>query len=159
MSRRIAAATISFAIPGMLAALGLALTATTAHASRDRWLQLGGSAQGRVSIDTANIERTPRHLKFWTLLTYAKPQPGGVRAEKRLFLYACKEKSLQWQQSITYPDPLGEEALLQVYTRSRDGSESLLQKVLDRSTNGQLDRQKTPLPEEEFVAVFSRLCQ
>lgn len=121
------------------------------------WLRLGEDLRAEIFIETANLERPPSYVKAWTLLNYKSRQRGGWVSEKRLFMFSCKDHTLQWQQSMYYAEPMGEGEFLHVRTLNRYGVGDLRLVELDPSTKDKAVY-KTAVPESAFVPVFKSLC-
>jgi hypothetical protein len=136
-----------FLAPHRLASWLLATLVLPASAAPPAWLKLGESGADEIYIDTANLENPAGYVKVWTMLSYKRPRSGGAASERRLFLYSCREQTLQWQQSMYYAGPLGEGDLLDV--RAWTGN-----------APGTQDQGRLPdaVPENGFAQVFRKLC-
>lgn len=136
--------------------LCMALAAAVADA-KTAWVLLGDTARAEVYINAADVYRPPYYVKAWTMLSYKNRQRGGWLSEKRLFMFSCKDQTLEWQQSMYYAEPMGEGAFLHARTLTKYGVGDLRLVELDPSTK---DKRlyKEAVPESNFIASFKSLC-
>lgn len=125
--------------------------------ARANWVLLGENERAEVYIDNAGIVRPPAYVKAWTMLSFKSRQRGGWLSEKRLFMFSCKDQSLDWQQSMYYSDRMGEGDLVHVRTLTRYGVGDLRLAELDPSTKD-MNTYKDAVPESRFVTAFRSLC-
>jgi hypothetical protein len=135
----------------------LLICAVTATAAPN-WLRVGKSPRAEVYVDTHSVERPFEHVKFWTLLQFKTRQSGGWISERRLFLFSCKTRSLEWQQSMYYAEAMGDGELLDVRTLNKYGNDDLVAKEFEPSTNEGSINYKAAVPESAFLDVFKSMC-
>lgn len=134
----------------------LLCSAMPAHA-KVNWVWLGEDARAHVYLDNANVARPPAYVKMWTMLTFKARQRGGWVSEKRLFMFSCKDQTLDWQQSMYYSEPMGEGEILLARTLTKSGVGDLRLVELDPSTKDP-KVYRDAVPESRFVAAFKSMC-
>ena len=137
----------------LLAFMGIAAPS----AAKVNWLWLGEDARAEIFVDTHGVERSGAYVKVWTMLSFKARQRGGWVSEKRLFLFSCKDQSLEWQQSMYYGGPMGEEEFVHARTLTKYGIGDLSLVDLDPSTKDK-KKYKDAVPESNFIAAFKSLC-
>lgn len=125
--------------------------------AKNGWVLLGDTPRAEVYIDTYDIYRPPHYVKAWTLLSYKSRQRGGWLSEKRLFMFSCKEQTLEWMQSVYYADSMGEGEFLHARSLTKYGVGDLRLVELDPSTKDP-KIYKEAVPESYFLASFKSLC-
>jgi hypothetical protein len=125
--------------------------------ARYNWMLLGENNRAEIYIDTFNVVRPAFHVKAWTLLSYKSRQRGGWISERRLFLFSCKDQTLEWQQSMYYAEAMGEGELVLARTLTKYGVTDLAFGQFDPNTK---DKKiyRDAVPESNFTAVFKSLC-
>lgn len=121
------------------------------------WLWLGENARAEIFVDTYGVTRPGAYVKVWTLLSFKSRQRGGWLSEKRLFLFSCKDQSLEWQQSMYYGGPMGEGEFVHARTLTKYGVGDLSLVELDPSTKDK-SKYREAVPESGFIAAFKSLC-
>lgn len=121
------------------------------------WIRLGENARAEIFIDNPSIERPPGYVKAWTMLSFKSKQRGGWRSERRMFMFSCKDRTLEWQQSMYQAEPMGEGEFLHSRSLNRYGVGDLRLVELDPSTKDER-LYKDAVPESEFISVFKGLC-
>lgn len=136
---------------------GAILAAAIPAFARVNWVWMGESTRAAIYVNNADVARPPNYVKVWTLLSYKSRQRGGWRSEKRLFMFSCRDQSLDWQQSMYYAEPMGEGDLLNVrtLTQYRLGDLKLIE--LDPSTKDP-GIYRDAVPESQFAAALKSLC-
>lgn len=125
--------------------------------AQSHWLQLGANDRADIYIDAVYTVQSPTYIKAWTLLSFNEATDDGWRSEKRLFLYSCKEKSLEWQQSIFYSEPMGEGEFVNVRSLSKQDDAPLATPELDPATKDERFY-RDAVPESAFINTFSSFC-
>jgi hypothetical protein len=125
--------------------------------AKTAWVLLGDSPHAEVYINAADVYRPPNYVKAWTMLSFKTRQRGGWLSEKRLFMFSCKDQTLEWQQSMYYAEPMGGGEFLHARTLTKYGVGDLRLVELDPSTK---DKRiyKDAVPESNFIASFKSLC-
>lgn len=133
------------------------LPAAVTSEAKTAWVLLGETPRAEVYINAADVYRPPYYVKAWTLLSFKSRQRGGWLSEKRLFMFSCKDQTLEWQQSMYYSEPMGEGQFLHARTLTKYGVGDLRLVELDPSTK---DKRiyKEAVPESNFIASFKSLC-
>ncbi|WP_194720765.1 surface-adhesin E family protein [Noviherbaspirillum malthae] len=135
----------------------LLLSAAAVSEARSNWIRLGEDARAEIFIDSASIERPPGYVKAWTMLSFKGRQRGGWRSERRMFMFSCKDRTLEWQQSMYMAEPMGEGEFVHARSLNRYGVGDLRLVELDPSTKDK-SVYKEAVPESEFLSVFKDLC-
>jgi hypothetical protein len=142
----------------VIAVLLLAAVSASASASATtNWVWLGDKEGASIYIDAASVTHVPAYVKLWTMLSYKSEQRGGWRSQKRLFLFSCKNQTLEWEQSMYFAGSMGEGDFVNTRARSRFGLEDLKLGELDPSTTDPKLYSKA-VPESNFIASFKSLC-
>lgn len=137
-------------------ALLVLLNIVVPSSARVNWVLLGENERAEIYIDNAGVVRPLAHVKAWTMLSFKSRQRDGWLSEKRLFMFSCKDQSLDWQQSLYYSDRMGEGDLVQVRTFTKYGG-GLGRVELDPRTKD-MNIYKDAVPESRFLATFRSLC-
>lgn len=125
--------------------LASALLPVPAVQAQGHWLLLGENEHAEIFIDTVNTVPSPTWVRMWTLLAFKAEQPNGALSEKRLLLYSCKDKRIEWQQSI-------------FYSGSTADGDTIDTKTLPRRSEPAPAGNSAAVPEGQFKAVFNKLC-
>ena len=137
--------------------LSLALLGGLVYA-KTNWVWQGEDDRADVYIDSTNLSDSPEWVKVWTLLSFKQIQRGGWLSEKRLFMFSCKEESLEWQQSMFYAGHMGEGNFMQARSLSAYGVNDLRLLELDPRTKDK-DAFLKANPEGRYIETFKRLCK
>ena len=140
-----------------LSVLLLLLSVAAPALAATNWVWLGEEPRAEVFVDNAGVTRPHAYVKVWTMLSFKARQRGGWLSEKRLFMFSCKDQTLDWQQSMYYAAPMGEGELLHVRTLTKYGVGDLRLVELDPSTKDQRIYREA-VPESAFIAAFKSLC-
>lgn len=125
--------------------------------AQSHWLRLGENAGAEIYIDAVHTVRSPAYIKAWTLLSFDEATNDGWRSEKRLLLYSCKDKSLEWQQSIYYSGPMGEGEFVKVRALSKYDEVTPADAALDPATGNRRPYGEA-VPEAAFIDTFKSFC-
>ncbi|WP_143131235.1 surface-adhesin E family protein [Noviherbaspirillum humi] len=125
--------------------------------AKSEWMQLGEDARAVIYLDAATIARQAGHAKFWSLLSFKAPLPGGPASEKRLFMLDCREKSLTWMQSIYFSEARAEGEVLDVRTDGRNRSAPRRPADLEGLVRAAAPREAQH-PELAYLAVLKQMC-
>lgn len=134
-----------------------ALLACAPAIATNSWLLLGETPRAEVYVNGYDVYRPPSYVKVWTLLSYKSRQRGGWLSEKRLFMFSCKDNTLEWQQSMYYAETMGDGEFLHARTLTKYGVGDLRLVELDPSTKDP-KVYKEAVPESNFIAAFKSLC-
>ena len=125
--------------------------------AQSHWLRLGEDSRAEIYIDAVHTVQSPTFIKAWTLLSFNEATDGGWRSEKRLFLYSCKEKSLEWQQSIFYSGPMGEGEFVDVRSLSKHAGAAPAGPVVGAAAKEDWSYTEA-VPEAAFIDIFKSFC-
>ena len=126
--------------------------------ARNNWIWQGEDERADIYIDSTNLSDSAEWVKVWTLLSFKHVQRGGWLSERRLFMFSCKDQSLEWQQSMFYEGYMGEGRFLQARSLSVYGVNDMRLLELDPRTKDKEAFLKA-VPEGLFIDTFKRLCK